>query len=383
MSRPKRLWQTLDELPGWAAPTLDWRKRLGKEFDQVGKLLRPTSELAASVDCPSPGGDGCPRRVVDHGGGRFVAVCGDSPRNCDDLTLTKPDLVIRRIDEAVLCKGIAAALSLSAPAATGTGQPGILHVGDFEPIAGKRFPVYLAIQLEQEALEPLAVRLWGVASTSFILLTPTRRAVDVGLGEKMAGWKARTAALVDLLEGNATTFAATDAARTLLAEFRTAVLPADETKAGMRFPTPAGATWGDIVLEFREDQVLSAKCKGESRRVEPVDLGMKNERNGKPTLQWTTLRAIAQSGGQLDCRDPKAYDRIKSQKYQLSKKLRAYFQIEEDPIYWNSTDSCWQARFIARPADLVGTAYNKLSASVAARQQQPNKAVPSQRRSTR
>ncbi|MEO5338468.1 MAG: hypothetical protein H7841_16505 [Magnetospirillum sp. WYHS-4] len=99
-------------------------------------------------------------------------------------------------------------------------------------------------------------------------------------------------------------------------------------------------------------------------------------------MQWATLRAMAQSGGRLECRDPKAYNKIKTHKYQLSKKLRAYFQIEEDPIYWNSTDSCWQARFIVRPADPVGTAYNKLSASVAARQQQEVKAVPGKRTST-
>ncbi|MBF0144157.1 MAG: hypothetical protein HQL59_11950 [Magnetococcales bacterium] len=108
---------------------------------------------------------------------------------------------IHRIDEAVLCQGIATALGLSAPAATGTGQPGILHVGDFEPIAGKRFPVYLAIQVEADFIEPLAVRLWGVANTAFILLTPTRRSVEVSLAEKLSGWKSRTAALADLLEG--------------------------------------------------------------------------------------------------------------------------------------------------------------------------------------
>jgi hypothetical protein len=377
MSRPKRLWQTLEALPGLAAPTLEWRERLKKEYDQMGKLLRPTSELAASVDCPSPGGDGCPRRVVDHGGGRFVAVCGDTPRNCDDLPLTKPDLVIHRIDEAILCKGIAAALGLSAPVATGTGQPGILHVGDFEPIAGQRFPVYLAIQLEQEALEPLAVRLWGVAGTSFILLTPTPRAVDLGLGEKMAAWKARTAALVDLLEGNGANFAATDAAGTLLAEFRTAVLPAEETKAGIRFPTPAGAAWGEVTIKFIDGHRVRVACKEESAVFNFTDMGMVDRRKGEPDVQWALLYALAAGHGRMTWRSSEARRENAKRKQTLNERLAAFFGIDGEAITWDKNAKNYLCRFTLQPEG------DEVSASVAARQQQANKAVPSQRRSTR
>jgi hypothetical protein len=377
MSQLMRLWQTLEALPGLAAPTLEWRERLKKEYDQMGKLLRPTSELATSVDCPSPGGEGCPRRVVDHGGGRFVAVCGDTPRNCDDLPLTKPDLVIHRIDEAVLCKGIATALGLSVPTATGTGQPGILHVGDFEPIAGRRFPVYLAIQLEQEALEPLAVRLWGVASTSFILLTPTRRAVDVGLAEKMAGWKAQTAALADLLEGSGTAFAATDAARTLLAEFRAAVLPAEEAKAGMRFPTPAGATWGDVTIKFLDGHRVRVACRGESGVFNFTDMGFSGRKNAEPDVQWHLLQVLALEHGQIGWRSGSADSKNKKRKQTLNERLAAFFGIDGEAITWDKEAGVYRCHFTLLPEG------NEVSASVAARQQQANRAVPSQRRSIR
>lgn len=377
MSRPKRLWQTLDELPGLAAPNLEWRKRLGKEFDQVGKLLRPTSELAASVDCPSPGGDGCPRRVIDRGGGEFVAVCGDSPRNCDDLPLTKPDLVIHRIDEAVLCKGIVAALGLSAPAATGTGQSGILHVGNFEPIAGKRFPVYLAIQIEADSLESLAVRLWGVANTAFILLTPTRRPVELSLAEKMVGWKARTAALADLLEGNGANFAATDAARTLLAEFRAAVLPTEETKAGMRFPTPAGATWGDVAIKFLDGHRVSIRCKTESGVFNFTDMGFSGRKNAEPDVQWQLLQALALGHGQIGWKSGSADAKNKKRKQTLNERLAAFFGIDGEAITWDKEAGVYRCQFTLQPEG------DEVSASVAARQQQAVKAVPSQRRATR
>ncbi|KAF0112972.1 MAG: Uncharacterized protein FD149_2278 [Rhodospirillaceae bacterium] len=137
-------WPTFEDLPGLAAPMAG---TIG--FEQIRKILRQTGELATSVNCPSPGGDGCPRRVVDHGSGRFVAVCGDSPRNCDDLTLTRADIIIHRIDVKELCRQIATALGLSAPATLGAAD--ILHVGDFEPIKGKRFPVTLVLQTERNA----------------------------------------------------------------------------------------------------------------------------------------------------------------------------------------------------------------------------------------
>ena len=377
MSQLKRLWQTLDSLPGLAAPTLEWRQRLKTKPDQFGKLLKPANELASSIDCPSPGGDGCPRRVVDHGGGQFVAVCGDSPRNCDNIKLTKADIVIHRIDEAVLCQGIAAALSLSAPAATGTGQPRILHVGDFEPIAGKRFPVYLAIQVEADSLEPLAVRLWGVAGKSFILLTPTRRSVEMDLAEKLAGWKSRTAALADLLDGNGATFAATEAALTLVAEFRAAVLPAEETKAGMRFPTPAGATWGDVTIKFLDGHRVSIRCKTESRVFNFTEMGFSGRKNAEFDVQWKLLQALALGHGQIGWKSGSADPKNKKRKQTLNERLGTFFGIDGEAITWDKEAGVYRCHFTLLPEG------DEVSAPVAARQPQANRAVPIQRRSTR
>lgn len=377
MSRPKRLWQTLEALPGLAAPALEWRDRLGAELGQVGKLLKPTGELASSVDCPSPGGVGCPRRVVDHGAGQFVAVCGDSPRSCDDLPLTKSDIVIQRIEETGLCQAIAAALGLSSPTAVGTGQPGILHVGDFEPVAGKRFPVYLALELDRDALEPLVVRLWGVANTPFVLLTPTRRQVELCLAEKLVGWKSRTAALADLLAGNGSAFTATEEARSLLAEFRAAVVPADETKAGIRFPTPAGTIWGDVTIRFLDGHRVSVRCKTESGVFNFTDMGMVDRRKGEPDVQWGLLYALAAGHGRMNWRSSEARRENAKRKQTLNERLAAFFGIDGEAITWDKHAKNYLCRFTLQPEG------DDISASVAARQQQTNRPVPSQRRPTR
>lgn len=301
------------------------------------------------MDCPSPGGVGCPRRVVDHGGGRFVAVCDDSPRNCDDIKLTKADIVIHRIDEAVFCQGIAAALGLSAPAATGTGQPGILHVGDFEPMAGKRFPVYLAIQVEADSLEPLAIRLWGVANTPFVLLTPTRRSLELGLAEKLVGRKVRTAALADLLEGNGADFTATEAARTLLAEFHASVLPTEETKGGMRFPTPAGATWGDVTINFIDGLRVSVRCKTENGVFNFTDMGMVDRRKAEPDVQWALLYALAAGHGRMNWRSSEARRENAKRKQTLNEHLAAFFGIDGEVITWDKNAKNYLCRFTLQP----------------------------------
>ena len=75
----RRFWQALEDLPGCAESLLDWQDAIGDEFDPVSFLLRKTGALAARVGCPSPGGADCPRRIVRHGDGSIVAVCGSQP----------------------------------------------------------------------------------------------------------------------------------------------------------------------------------------------------------------------------------------------------------------------------------------------------------------
>ena len=72
---------------------------------------------------------------------------------------------------------------------------------------------------------------------------------------------------------------------------------------------------------------------------------MKNRKNGRPTLQWTLLRSLARSHGAISWNDHDADARIKQQKRQLSKKLMAYFGIEEPPIDWQYDDHEYRTRF--------------------------------------
>ncbi|MBF0181973.1 MAG: hypothetical protein HQM03_18295 [Magnetococcales bacterium] len=76
----------------------EWRQLLGDEFDVARQLLRPTSHRSEIYPCPTPGGDGCPRRVVDLGGKGLIAVCSDTQKSCRDIVLTAADLVVYELD---------------------------------------------------------------------------------------------------------------------------------------------------------------------------------------------------------------------------------------------------------------------------------------------
>ena len=94
----KRWWTALESIPGQAAERLEWRQLLEDEWPLAEPYLRSTGRIVEQVWCPSPGGDGCPRRVVHHDDGRIVAVCGDQPKHCDPLDLALEDLVVLDVD---------------------------------------------------------------------------------------------------------------------------------------------------------------------------------------------------------------------------------------------------------------------------------------------
>ena len=348
MRRLYRLWPALEALPGLAAVTEEWKDRLADDFNASRDLLRLTNRRAEAYPCPSPGGTGCPRHVVDHGKGGIIAVCGDDPKRCDRLVLTKRDIVIHELDARKLCVAAAVAFGVDPAFDQITGLRRTFRVGDYHPEAGKRFPIFLTIPMDHALLRDVAARLCAATEPAFILLVPTLQFVDVTMTDLLSRRQARFVALADIFEKTASgKLAETGAARALLAEFHATVMPGRKA-APMRFPAPPGSRWEDIVMEFRAEEVINIRCRDITRRVEPEHLGMKSQKNGKPTNQWVLLQSFARREGLITWGDPEANDRIKQQKRQLSKKLRAFFGIEDDPIVWDQEEQGYRTRFIVR-----------------------------------
>ena len=115
---------------------------------------------------------------------------------------------------------------------------------------------------------------------------------------------------------------------------------------------PPDARWEELAIDFVEREVINVRFRGETRRFEPEHLGMKNRKNGRPTLQWTLLQQLALAGGELDWRDRGATTSIKKQKQALSDRLKAAFGIEGSPIKWDEARSAYVARFVLRASGL-------------------------------
>jgi hypothetical protein len=121
--------------------------------------------------------------VVVHDTGEIVAVCGESPRRCERVVLSKSDVLLHRFDVKTLCRELARLLE-SEPRfepVTGAGSTWVVAVRS--PDRGKDFLVYLTIPLEPEDLLQAVSRLVGLNSERFLLLAPTEDNRDLTVRE--------------------------------------------------------------------------------------------------------------------------------------------------------------------------------------------------------
>jgi hypothetical protein len=116
-----------------------------------------------------------------------------------------------------------------------------------------------------------------------------------------------------------------------------------------KFPTPSGAGWGDVSIKFTDGHTVSIKVKNETRMFHYTQMGMANKNNTKPTVLWVLLAAFANHHGTLAWGDSEADRKNQKRKERLSKKLRAFFGIEDDPFRLLEKNAGWQTRFELSP----------------------------------
>jgi hypothetical protein len=117
-----------------------------------------------------------------------------------------------------------------------------------------------------------------------------------------------------------------------------------EVKLGMvSFPTPAGAQWSEVKMRFTDGHTLSIKVRGVGGLYSYTNMGMENKHTRKPTYQWELLQNFAEQQGILTWESPHADHRNKKRCSRLSEDLRAFFQIESNPI--ESYQTGWRTLF--------------------------------------
>ena len=350
--RISRFWRALDDFADAAASRWEWKATLGAEFATAEQLLSKAGRVR-ELPCPSPGGAGCPRRIVRHADGTIRAVCGDRPKACADLDLDADDIAILRVDRTNLAKRIARALGLS-PHRPGHGTTGpVTRIGTHDVYAGRGFPVFLALPgpSADADLRPFAEVLDTPGPR--LLLTPTAASLPDALIAALDRAGVVRMALADAMIVENGTLTLTRPAAEIFAALRDAVTrEAGDSTQGLAWPLPSDARWEDITIRFIADEVLNVSFRGETRRFEPDQLGMKNAKNGKPTKQWSYLKLLASHSGRLPVHP--AIDgetsRHQKQKQALSKVLRDSFGIADEPI--PTDDGDYVTRFVVSADDL-------------------------------
>ena len=348
-----QLWSILEQSPGLSNTLPEWQRRLGTHFDVVRPWFRPTDHRATSFEYSLPGGNTCLHRVVDHGDGEIIAVCNDEDRYCDKITLSPGDIIINKLDFRTLASVVAQVFNFPPEFAPVEGFYQTFLLGKIQPIGSRRFPIFLTIQRDKANMKDAAVCLLAKTDTPFVLLSPTGKSVDREMADLLAHHKSQFMLLEDILAWDEINrnLTGTEAAPALLSDFVRQAAP-ETTKLGPmdHFPTPPGASWEHFTFEFLADAVLLVRCKGvqQTRQLEPEHLGMKRQDNGEFTKQWLLLKILARYGGRLTWKDRGASQKVKDHKYSLSKKLREYFQLDEDPIPWKRKEHAFETRFILR-----------------------------------
>ncbi len=187
--RLTHFWELLETNFPLGGPRRHLIDLLGEEIAgglEAARLLT-YQRISDTYPCPHPSGDGCPRQVIELNDGSYHAVCGNDPRECEDLVLQQEDIEHLGVEPRSLCEGVARALQVRPRFEEIDGLRSVYRVGTFIPEAGIRQPVFLAVRCSEsdyaEVLDALRSR---QERDGFAVLVPTDRFVSDDTARQMA-----------------------------------------------------------------------------------------------------------------------------------------------------------------------------------------------------
>lgn len=347
MTKLKRLWPAL-ELPhllrGVRAHV---RLFLGGEMPLALGFFRTLRELSDTYPCPTPGGEGCPRRVVRRANGDIVAVCGGSPKECDTIPLRPEDLLVYEFDPKRFSDRLAQSFEFRLACEPLRDNGDVWQAGFLPNGARNGRPVFLILNSGGSRFAPAVDHLLGRLEQPFVVLAPTIRAADATLHEHL---RRRAAALVSLEDSIVCSEGKLAAVAPLTRLLGETIEPAPDAAAPDLVPfAPPGTTWADVEIRFLDGHTVSVTA-GEKREVKAfAEMRMVNRKNGNPTVQWALLQALAEKAGTMNWRNPAA-DRKNQKRIEiLGRNLKAFFGLAEAPFHEYRPGIGWRAKFKILP----------------------------------
>jgi hypothetical protein len=349
MPLPK-FWNTLNELPGAETDHREWSARLGCEFAVARRYLRKTGKLATAMDCPSPGGDGCPRAVVKLPAGRFRAVCRSSAGQCDALDLTVLDIGIIGLDRRRLHDDLAS-IFCTARSGPPLGPSWVVRLGEHAVAAGVAAPVFFLVPGPDTPITDDEMHQGGLGAEQAVLLVPTAGSLSHPTRSRLSHQGHQVISLSEVTVVDAQgCLTLVQPVETLLHAVRGALrAKLDSARPSIRIALPPGTAWGQI--SFRLTSMETVICNGSGiagRQLDPSDFGMRSAKNAKPTSAWRLFVELIAAAGVLTIANRRRDGTVKKQKQVLAAHLRDTFGIADDPMPWDSSQNAYVARFIVR-----------------------------------
>lgn len=190
-------WHKFGSPPAWSGTLPGLRRYFGPSWSAVSGYFLPTPHLALSIECPKPGGDNCPRQIVKHGDNDLVAVCGNSPRECDPLPLSRQEIIIHELKIDLLLADLARVLDIR-----GTNperlEPLTWNLGWYSLPSRVATSVFLCLEDDADLLRLTAAGLLHRHQVPFALLIASRRLCPASLPPLLEGQNAWLAPLDEL-----------------------------------------------------------------------------------------------------------------------------------------------------------------------------------------
>lgn len=120
---------------------------------------------------------------------------------------------------------------------------------------------------------------------------------------------------------------------------------------------PEGTKWEHITIKFLNGNDVKITLANDSRFQHIAtynEMGFRNDKSKVPNEQWRLFLALAQGGGSISWNTVsnlpvKMMNNLKSQKKLLSKGLKAYFQLTDDPFFLYNTENGYKLRMTLIP----------------------------------